>query len=469
MNKVEDAIRYGIRTLQVSPVEMFSLIESSKDYTGADYKRWLANEIIKIAEKEGVGFSQLLVKKFSIIQSLAGSGDLVMKPSAIEKLSEMMGENDIYSINVEELGAPLPEVDWFEGIDYSPENSFFLSEKLPDLYQSTILGKNIGILLSMNDSSVKKSELLSDANARCVSCKNWGSLVLYRLCQIIDAFDVKDNMMIYILSDTKFLLDKDNEDIWFHFLQYFNYKGTVFSSADLYESSIGESSYAFLCCTPRGEEDSIQNSIELCKEGENKLKRYTRSNRTVVDYLSTTEEESSALGYLHLDTCLGAWLSCDSEEDKSAIKITYENLDMVIYYYSVSTALKVFGINENIRLPITGSKKYDSLFANCIPLFLYGLNSKFRSPSLDHPFNLGNSALVKQLLNRGEIYYSLESKEIIDLCKGYIEFLSSEGDESCKCFDDLRHEANYSEFNNLYLSKLRNLCDYIRNSYRDVI
>ena len=57
MKNTREAIRYGIETLGVTPEEFFSLIESSNGYSGDDYGRWLANEIIKIAEKDNVGYS----------------------------------------------------------------------------------------------------------------------------------------------------------------------------------------------------------------------------------------------------------------------------------------------------------------------------------------------------------------------------------------------------------------------------
>ena len=47
MRNTKDAIKYGIETLKVLPEKMFNLIESSRDYDGDDYDRWLANEIIK--------------------------------------------------------------------------------------------------------------------------------------------------------------------------------------------------------------------------------------------------------------------------------------------------------------------------------------------------------------------------------------------------------------------------------------
>ena len=80
MKSTVEAVRYGIETLKVSPNEMFSLIESSQGYTGDDYKRWLANEIIKIAVKDGVGFSQLLVKKLAITSEIMENVDVSFKP-----------------------------------------------------------------------------------------------------------------------------------------------------------------------------------------------------------------------------------------------------------------------------------------------------------------------------------------------------------------------------------------------------
>ena len=67
MKKTKSAVKYGMETLKLSPDELFKLIESSQGYDGSDYARWLAGKIISVAEEDGVQFSQLLVKKFNII------------------------------------------------------------------------------------------------------------------------------------------------------------------------------------------------------------------------------------------------------------------------------------------------------------------------------------------------------------------------------------------------------------------
>lgn len=497
MKNTKDAIKYGIETLNVSPDEMFNLIESSKGYDGEDYNRWLANEIIKIAEKDGVGFSQLLVKKFNIIQDMMDTSDLTIK----EQWLNHFKVDNLWSVDFPELGIPLEDVDWFNGVDYDSENSFFLQEELPELYERLQNNEEINILATLSDSATKKSnELYSEANARGVTCKYNGSLFLYRMCQIVEAFDVTDNFSLRLFLDIDFLLDRENDKIWSHFLNYFNCESIIISSSELYEGAFGDKEFAYIVCKPRVNEE-IQDCILAgkCEGLDNKDKRrYTRSNINLIDYLKNDIREPKcrypketltglsedtvlnavdALGFLSISSSRGAWLSSyplgDTDE---SIPIFKYNLEEVIVYYAVSTALKAFGINDSIKMPLTGDKKYRKLVGNCIPLFLYGINSRFRGYSLENKtevssFDLERSDLVQELLSQGEIYYSFEAKELIDLCKGYSEFLVKDCNESvsCKCFDDLRHEAGYSEFDSLYLSKVLNLCDYIKGLYREMM
>ena len=180
------------------------------------------------------------------------------------------------------------------------------------------------------------------------------------------------------------------------------------------------------------------------------------------------------LGYLNTNTSYGSWLSSFPAGGKGeSIPITRENLNDVILYYSVSTALKTFGINETISLPLTGDNGYKKLLYNCIPLFLFSVNSRFRGykGEKESSFDLERSDLVESLLKAGEVYYSFEANELVDLCKGYSEFLVKNCGEniSCKCFNDLRLEADYAEFNSLYLSKVRNLCDYVKGLYKEMM
>lgn len=505
MKNAKEAIRYGIETLGVSPDEMFGLIESSKGYDGEDYSRWLANEIIKIAEKDGVGYSQLLVKKFNIIQDMLGSKDLILKRSAVDVIKNFLGE-DSYSIDFPEVGTPIEDVDWFNGVDYDEDNSFFLAEELPFIYDKVLNGEDVNIAVSLTDDSVKKNwELYSDASGRGVSCKYTGSLLLYRMCQMLEAFDITNGFNLVLFTDTEFLLDSENESIWKYFLQYFKVEGcsAYMTSTELYEGALGGKDYAILVCNPRVDEE-IQDSIVL-NEGKivdgnltmlpHSSRRYTRSSKYILDVLlekskigavvSVPREykdglsgESvinsngeNTLGYLNLSTSLGAWLSTlPAGEKGDSIEINKDNLEEVMIYYSVSTALKTFGISEKVRLPLSGDKKgYSNLLSNCLPLFLYGNNSRFRDYELDGK-RVGKlspkSDYVLDLLEKYEMLFSFESKELVDLCKKYESSLDS-GVRSL-CFDDIRKLSEYSDFNNEYISKVRNLSDYIRGIYKEV-
>lgn len=126
MRKTKSAIKYGMETLKLSSDELFKLIESSKDYVGSDYKRWLARKIIELAEKDGIGYSQLLVKKFNIINSImeeVAETDSIKEEFLDIFKSTLKGE--LYSNGFPYLGTEL-KVDWGKGIDYDKNNSFFV-------------------------------------------------------------------------------------------------------------------------------------------------------------------------------------------------------------------------------------------------------------------------------------------------------------------------------------------------------
>jgi len=507
MKHTKDAIRYGIETLRVSPDEMFKLIESSNGYVGDDYQRWLANEIIKIAEKDGVGFSQLLVKKFNILQDMLNNEDAVIRDVWIDYMKKENG----YSIDFEEVGTELDVEDWFEGVDLDKENSFFTKENLEELYNRFINREDVTLSARLSTGSVSKSsELYQDAKSRGVDCTTEGALLLYRMCSIVEAFDLGTEFEFNFLVNTDFIMNKENEGLWKYFFQYFSLRGFVVTPQDLFDGVLGGNQYAYITCKPRVGEVA-QDCIALCNysldaEGKPyKVKgskvRYTKSSIDLLSYIkqsvlsldrnvSTYKEDfagniskeaintvEGVIGYINFSHSQGLWLSSLPTDDiEKSIPITKKNLGDCIIYYAVSTALKMFNINEEIKLPINGSKEYKKLLGNCLPLFLFSNRSIFRGYKIDgvprySAFDLENSDYIDILLSKYEIYFSFEAKELVNLCRGYSKFLV-EGcnDHICtKCFNDVRQEANHSEFNNLYLTSIRNLCDYIKGLYREVL
>lgn len=508
MKNTREAVKYAIEVLGVTPEEFFSLVESSNGYEGEDYRRWLANEVIKIAEKDGVGFSQLLVKKFSIIQSLAEDSEVSIRPCWLKKLAELIGTENIVSIDFDGLGNPIEGVNWFEGIDYSSLVSNFTLDVLPeDISNAVVNNEDICFITELsNDSPNKSTDLFQACKNEGIQCKNEGSLMLYRMISMIEAFDCGEQFKFAFLSNVSFLYSQENKAIIKHFLKYFNCEGFTVKSTDLYDGTFVSGKYAFVVCTPRVSGNLQQDCIKLSetklvdgsitKEGE---KRYSHSSAKMIDYIlnnsismtdlvySETHGKintdkikglKNALGYMNIDKSGYTWLTCYPDTDANVYTaITKSNLSRFILYFGVSKSLGHFGLPCEIPLVVNGCEEYSDLLYNCLPIFLYSTDSKFKShgsirvmgeiENLVSPFDHFGS-LVESLLTKGEVHFSFESKELLSICKGFLDYLESEMNLSSTgmTFGDVRKEANHEELNRSYLSALTNSMDYIKTLYR---
>ena len=495
MKNAKEAIKYGIETLKVSPEEMFSLIESSKDYDGDDYPRWLANKIIKLAEEDGVGYSQLLVKRFNIISDLLDNDGEVFKSDFIDYIS---GEDTdiIYGLDEYDKGYS-EDLDWFKGIDLDVNNSEFLLENFEDIYNRFLnVEEAFKMLLKPSRSSTdKSSELYADAKSNGIICKNEGMLMLYRLCMIVNAFSSGRDVEVTVLTDVDFLMDEDVQDLMSLFLSYFKVEGYFVKASDIYENTLNGTKYAVMKCVSRTTEDNLQDCIELNSasyvDGEivesEECYRFTKSNKSLLSELNSSDND---LEYSENETYLGSLILSISRGLSLAnlpkhllpgeISITLGNLEDCIVYYGVAYALKTFGINEDIKVFITGSTKYEKLLYNCLPLFLYSPTSCFREYLIDgkyiSDFN-DDSEIVQALMTRGEVYFSFEAKELIDLYNKYKEELSSREEllgenisgvcTTRACLLDL--VSSDKDFTELYFEKVRNLCGYIKSLYKDMV
>lgn len=510
MKNTREAIRYGIETLGVTPEEFFSLIESSNGYSGDDYGRWLANEIIKIAEKDNVGYSQLLVKKFSIIQSLIEESDAEIKEEWVNTFKEMLGTDNIYSTNFEHLGTMVEDVDWFNGIDYDEVNSYFVDEVLPDELADSIKNNDdVAIITQLSNAQpIKGSDMFKGAKDYNIVCKNEGSLYLYRMCSIVKAFNSGKNFKFGFFTSVDFLTNPDNTDIIRHFLNYFNYKGVVIKSTELLADTYISNKFAFVVCTPRFAEEPIQDGfvldeVTLGEDGEFNIintKRYSRSSKDMLQSIIDNTPECNArvfaenngkvdstgaygykgaYGYLNLGNAQEVWLTCHPDMSaKKYIPIIDSNLNDIIVYYAVTKSLSNFGFSNEINNILTGSADYNNLLYNCLPLFLFNTDSKFRDYGtvnykgslirLESAFDVENSDLIADLLEKGEVYFSFEAKELLNTCKGFLDYLKNELKQSIMglSFEEIRVEANHPELNETYVTALTNLKDYIKTLYR---
>lgn len=489
MKNTIEAIKYGIRTLKVSPEEMFSLIENSNGYTGDDYGRWLANEIIKLAEKDGVGFSQLQVKKFAIISSIVEGSGLTIKDEWLERFRNLFGNEEGGTIKTS-IGFPelfnteeREDVDWYSGIDILGNWGFSESQLSSEEYEN-VSGeerKPWWVCAKLDTSACEKSsDLISSARSSGLQCRTRGALLLYRMCNLVDAWDLGSrDLKFAFFANASFLYDPENSGVISYFLKYFDYEGYAVDSVQLLKENSLKCDYVFVVCTPRTGIGAVKDGFVLpvAKKGEDGLeldtcKRFSRSAESVVDCLVNFDsEEEGVWGYLNISKNGFSDCSLTSVKDEDAmhsIPICRGNFADVVVYYSVAISMIDGGIGSSIKRFVNGNPMFKVLFYNCLPLFLFSTGTRFRGKN--NRFDVLNSHLMKKLLDEGEMYYTFEAKRLLDVCKGFLNFLSERegGIDEGLTFEDVRREADHDGLNSVYIEALRASEDNIRLMYRKV-
>ena len=478
MKKTKSAVKYGIETLKLTPDELFKLIESSQGYEGSDYNRWLASKIIEVAEKDGVQFSQLLVKKFNIINEILEevSGNQDISEDVLDIFKSVLNK-EVFSVDFEGIGNPI-DVDWYNGIDLDEENSFFVKEKLPTEIKEKILdNEKFSLLFRLSlDNADKKSDLYADAKGQGITLTSKGAMVLYRLCSLASVFDIS-NAKIGLFVPVKFLYDSENEVILEHLLSYYKVSvGFSLKSIELSTNSLNAGDIAFIVLEVRKDDESEQDGIVLTSitldedsllgYEELATKRYSRSYNPMLNKIADESpmETDRALGYLNINGSMS--LSSVPSDGKKCIPITNENILDMIAYHGVSSSREIeWGYSDDIPCLIDGRVGYEELLYNCLPLFLFDSSSKFKDSVVDG-VNIPNrlaidSEVVKGLLDVGAPYFSFEAKELFNLCKDFISFTKENMDISGKTFQELRSLSDNESLNRLYEDKLLSLKDYI--------
>ena len=526
MKNTLDAIKYGLDTLKVTPKELFSLIESSKGYDGDNYSRWLANEIIKLAEKDGIGYSHLLAKWFNLIQSIVEEyADDSVKDCYNLKILQMVKNSKVYTLGMpveNPYGTDLSGVEWGSRVDM-PYNYDFI-EKLPEEAKNAILsneGVTFFIRFNPKDTIKKSDDLQFDAKLNQISLKSRDALLMYRICTMARALEGTGIEFKFVfMTNTEFLFNVENAELIKYFLSFFNYRGFVVDSKELYEGSFTSEEYAICECTLRDANSPIQDGFLLGKvvesssengklcyssikrrysQGKDMLeslfKRYPSTGyQSNVPLLSpdlgvvgSTKGIKGALGYLcKREIDRGVILSNYPIKNSKYLAITEENLFEVMSYYGVSQAMDGTGMFLGIDEIIDGHTEFENLLGNCIPIFLFDVSSKFADLGeltsksgkvlhLDNKFEL-ESKLVKKLLDKYSVYFSYEAKELMDICKRMLEYYDLNADENRvgRTFEGIRQEcceiSDYkqdgNDFNKSYLSALSRCKDYVGSLYR---
>lgn len=464
MKNTVAAIKYALSALRVSPNELFSLIESSQGYIGSDYKRWLSSQIINIAEKEGIGFSQLLVKKLSISQEITQSLDVSIRKEWVDYVKTMCIGNTIV-VNFEEFGSPLEGINWYSGADLLCMTNFY--DSLKDKINTNI--GNCLIAKLESEPCSKDDDLVKSAKENGVICKSHGALLLYRMCNLIQYNEFPNGLSFVFFASAGFLGDADNAGVIEYFLRYYRYIGFAVDSSDLLSDVNQKNTYVFCVCLPRTPDDlssdciavpkmTLLNNKVVFKSSRNIHERYSRSSNNAFTELFS-KHTNAICSMVQADLTLSV-----SSDLSGNYFVSEANLKDAVVCFSAWHAMRYGGFSQNITSPMSGSINYDELFFNCLPFFLFSPYSNFKKNSILDPFN---SEMIKSLLEQGEVYFSYEAKELVTICKGFVEFLGDNAQG--KSFNQIRSEINHSGLNDAYRNALDNLMGQICIMYRKMM
>lgn len=519
MKYTKAAIRFGLKNLSVTPNRLKALIESSNEYDGEDYDRWLANQIIKIADKDGVPYTQLLAKWFNIMQSIVEDcADLSIKDIWLNKLFCNGAYDYYYGSETEDsrFGTQLADINWFNGSDMM-WNTEFLDNELPSEFCESLHNcKPVNLFMQLgfgkDSCNIKGTSLYAEAKNAGILCSNEAALMLYRLASMAMALGVEGSVSLKVglLMPASFFYKIENKDAINYFLNHFSYQpdnSFSINSMDLYNDAFTNEDIVFLCCVPRDTalQDGVVLSKKACTQSELEedlgMFRYSPSTRSEYNRLSKYVETCTADGYalsadLKKMTLKGklnpqsyGYLCTNSSMrvpilatvpivGTTSIPIIPENIWDIVAYYGIKASLHGTNCSTSINEFITGHSEYIELVHNCLPIFLFDVDTQFRAyivkgDEVMNHFDLlkeGEGYIANGLINEAEIHFSYEAKELMEICRGFLKYLQDVGEAmNGKTFDVVRKECNDNDLNKAYLTALMRCKDYISTQYRRMI
>lgn len=519
MKYTKDAIRFGLKNLSVTPNKLKALIESSNGYDGDDYSRWMANQIIQIAEKDGVPYTQLLAKWFNIMQSIVEDcADLSIKGNWLNKLF-CNGAYDYYygaESTDERFGTQLVDIKWFNGSDMMWNTEFLDNELPPEIGSNLHNLKPVNLFMQLgfvkDSCNIKNSSLYVEAKNAGIVCTNEAALMLYRLASLTMALGVEGpvSLSVGLLMPASFFYKVENKDVISYFLNHFSYQADnsfSINSMDLYTDAFTNEDIVFLYCVPRT--TSLQDGVVLPKKSCNQSgievnagrfryspsssSEYTRLSKYIdtcveVGYALTADLKKmslkgkinrAAFGYLCINSSMRVpILTTVPVVGTTSIPIIPENLWDIVAYYGIKSSLHGTNCSTSINEFITGHSEYIELVHNCLPIFLFDVETQFRAYTVKgdevmNHFDLlqtGDGYIANKMISEAEIHFSYEAKELMEICKGFLKFLQDAGEAmNGKTFDVVRKECDDRDLNKTYLTALMRCKDYISTQYRRMI
>lgn len=490
MKKTVQAIKYTLEELHLTPDKLFQLIESAQGYEGDNYELWLANKIIGVADSEGIPFTELLVKKLKLLSSLRSNEEEAVSEVVDNFIKNVVSD---YSFVVDFSGLDLDylndssDFDWFNGLS------------LVDGTLTEMNDSNYAYVGFLDSAGAGKNEVSLAGKSMGIPITSKGGAMMLRFLLMDDQVEPTGNTYVFI-SDSSFY--KENPQITKEFFNRFSLvdavylnksetmQGSFASGLDLITvwKTYSEEGYDYYETEGKYSESELvimeSNDVII---GRSLIKpnifpnKYFYADSEILmsdllkDYLIDSEEEVQ-VPVINLDlevedaydlpkSDLGAYLSINGTQRVSDfpiagstdfIPINKSNLEDLIVYYACSQASEgTWGYGKGLGMILNGLEGYESLVANCLPIFFFGWNSLFHSVEGQVSNFLPNGELAQELYEKYNSFMSFESKVLWTLGTDYSEAMISKSPElKNSTFYQIRSELKDSSFERVYKEKL---------------
>lgn len=492
MKKTTQAIKYALEELHLTPDKLFQLIESAQGYTGDNYELWLANKIIEVADSEGMPFTELLVKKLKLLTSLRSDTDEGVSQVVYDFIKSVVSKYDSNIIDFSGLGLDFTseydeEFDWLNGLS--------LVDGTLEEYNDS----NMAYVGLLDSTGAGKTEVSLAGKSMGIPITSKGGAMLLRFLLMDDQVEPTGNTYVFI-SDSAFY--KENPQITKEFFNRFSlvdavylnksesFQGSFASGLDLITvwKTYSEEGYDYYETEGKYSESELvimeSNDVILARS---LVKPNTFPNKyfyadseilmsdILKEYLIDSEEDEQVT-VVNLDleveesydlpkSDLGAYLSlngtqrvCDYPIAGSSefLPINDSNLEDMIVFYACSQASEgTWGYGKGLGLVLNGIEGYESLVANCLPIFFFGWNSLFHSVEGQPSNFLPNGEFAQKLYEKYNSFMSFESKVLWTLGTDYSKAMVDK-DYALEglTFYQIRNELKDDSFEKVYKEKL---------------
>lgn len=490
MKKTTQAIKYALEELHLTPDKLFQLIESAQGYSGDNYELWLANKIIEVADSEGIPFTELLVKKLKLLSSLRSDDD--------------GGVSQVVSDFIQKVVAGAEETVDFSGLglDFLNDNSdfgWFDGLSLVDGTLEELNSSNTAYVGFLDSAGAGKNEVSLAGKSMGIPITSKGGAMMLRFLLMDDQVEPTGNTYVFI-SDSAFY--KENPQITKEFFQRFSLvdavylnkseaiQGSFASGLDLVTvwKTYSDEGYDYYETEDKYSESELvimeSNDVIL---GRSLIKpkvfpnKYFYADSEILmsdllkEYLIDSEEDEQ-VAVINLDlqvedafdlpkSNLGAYLSINGTQrvcdypiacSTDYIPINRSNLEEVITYYACSQAMEgTWGYGKGLGMVLNGLEGYESLVANCLPIFFFGWNSLFHSIEGQPSNFLPSGNLAQELYEKYNSFMSFESKVLWTLGTDYSKAMIEKTPElEGSTFYQIRSELKDASFERVYKEKL---------------